>query len=80
MVAFSWRHWDWHEGKYNDHPPTNARVDFFGTTVAKVSDKLVIEELNFYFDPADCLLPLMKGGGGCPFSGRLAGKSASSSA
>lgn len=75
-VTFKWRHWGDFEGEYAGHLPTNKRIEMYGMALARVNDKLQIEELEIYYDPTGFLADLAAGGpkGGCPFAASGAAK------
>ncbi|KXZ52427.1 hypothetical protein GPECTOR_9g471 [Gonium pectorale] len=64
-VTFRWRHWGAMEGPYNGHAATGKRIEMYGMAVARVNDKLQIEELEIYYDPTD-FLGSLTAGGKCP--------------
>jgi len=62
-VAFRWRHFGPFSGTFVDkkgckHQGNGEMLEFRGMVVAKVSEKLKIEELSVYFQPNDLLTPL----------------------
>lgn len=80
-VAFSWRHWGHFNGSYEENQGKGEIVELFGFTIATVTDKMQISDLEVYFNAID-FISVLKGlktveetnqtwrqGGGCPFSG-----------
>jgi hypothetical protein len=74
-VMFKWRHWGTFAGEYEDDEGTvfegdRRRIEIQGVCMAKVNDKLVIEELQVYYDPNSMIEPLRKApaGGMCSFA------------
>jgi hypothetical protein len=59
-VSFTWRHWGYFEGPYKEHQPTGKLVEIFGHTIARVNDKLQIEELSLFFDPGELIREFIK--------------------
>ena len=58
-VVCTWRHWSNFKGPYKDMPPSGELIELFGILVAKVSDKLKIEELQVFYDPNPFMAKLM---------------------
>jgi len=50
-VVFTWRHWGYWEGPYEDKEPKNEKVELFGISVATLNDQNKLEGVEFYFDP-----------------------------
>ncbi|CAN1337361.1 Pathogen-related protein, partial [Linum perenne] len=81
VVVFKFRHWGHFEGPFKGHSPTGDTVEMFGIGILKVNDKLVVQGVEVYYDPADLIGGLFKGQqephdaqtftrskGSCPFS------------
>ncbi|RMI27656.1 ester cyclase [Nocardia stercoris] len=62
-VTFKWRHWGTYEGEYKGHQPTGEVIEFYGMTVARVTEDLRILELEHFYDNNQLLGPLAHG---CP--------------
>merc|ERR1711972_521665 len=63
-VFFKWRHFGAYTGKYVDnqgieHIGNGKIIDLYGMCIAVVNDKLEIESLDVYYNPADMIKPLM---------------------
>lgn len=63
-VTFKWRHFGECNGEYVDsegvtHKGDGEIVNVIGLCIAKVSDKLIIESLDVYYNPQDLLSPLV---------------------
>mmetsp|Transcript_37744 Transcript_37744/g.120300 ORF Transcript_37744/g.120300 Transcript_37744/m.120300 type:complete len:249 (+) Transcript_37744:2176-2922(+) len=63
-VMFKWHHFGTFSGMYTDKKGRKFQGDgsmcnVYGMCIAKVSDKLVIESLDVYYNPDDLLKPLV---------------------
>lgn len=66
-VSFTWRHWGKFSGPYTGpngekYAPTGETIEMFGNCVARVTNDLVIESLELYFDREDFIAKLVAGG------------------
>ncbi|CAN1181417.1 Pathogen-related protein, partial [Linum perenne] len=55
VVVFKFRHLANVERPFKCHSPTGDTVEMFGIGVLKVDDKLVLQGVKIYYDPADLI-------------------------
>ncbi|MBW4532479.1 MAG: hypothetical protein KME09_00930 [Pleurocapsa minor HA4230-MV1] len=63
-VTFKWRHWGEFTGTFKDRAATGETIEIVGISVARVNDRLQIENLEHFFDNSRFIQSLTAG---CPF-------------